>query len=227
MTPIITSLGFFFISTTLAATAYKWTGVNPHRVEDGPTWFGALWSGLQASLIFFVAVTLIEGPHTEIASFLYYYACGSVIAPAFWTSFTPSPEEEPNSVMRWWKGKLNGIGDGIFKSLFTIPFALLFSLFMEGGALFWATILFASALSIGKMGVTMPLIEADADNVLVKKRRGMLILGNVIATAIIGTVAMLCWAWLAHAMVDKFPPIQFADYIAVLGLLSGVLFHTL
>lgn len=227
MTHIVAVLVFFLMLTAMATIAYKWTGLNPHRIEDGPTWLSALWSGFQASLTFYIAIAMTEGPHTKTASFLYYYACGSVFAPAFWTTFTPSPAEEPNFIVRWWKGKLNRFSDGIFKSLFTIPLALLITLFMESNALFWATVLLALTLSIGKMGTTLLIIDAGADSALVRQRRRMLILGNVIATAVIGTTAMLCWVWLTHTITDKFPPVRFTDYVTVLGLLAGILFHTI
>ena len=118
---------FLSVLMALLIPAKKWAEMNPHRIEDGPSWSMATLSALYTMVLFSLAVASEPQGNTLAAAFFGSFAFGSAIGGCFLTQFKRSPEEVSNVVLRWWMSKLDGMADGLFKSLLVVPAGWLIS----------------------------------------------------------------------------------------------------
>lgn len=94
-----TALSLLFL-TLLLGVNHKWAGVDPHNVDEGPSWIGAIIGALLITAILFVSTVADSAGYPQLASFLGSYAFGAGIAPSISTPSRLKREEEPSWLMR-------------------------------------------------------------------------------------------------------------------------------
>lgn len=189
----------FFLSvlTALLIPAKKWAEMNPHRIEDGPSWAMATLSALYTMTLFVLAIASKAQGNAKAAAFFGSFAFGSAIGGCFLTVFKRDPEEAPNGLLRWWMSKLDAIADGIYKSFFVVPVGWLISWLTPINGRFWSAAILAMVLVHAKHGVAMLRLHNETSPALHAARDRMLIRGSVLLTMWVGEVCLVSWLWLA------------------------------
>jgi len=154
---LISNILFLGVLAALLIPAKKWAGMNPYRIDDGPSWVVAAWSALYTMVLFMLAVGSQRQGNPKATAFFGSFAFGSAIGAYFLTQFKPSPEEVPSGLLRWWTGTLDGIADSAFKSVLVAPTGWIISTLSSFDGRFWAAVLLAQA----KTGVAMLQLNSD------------------------------------------------------------------
>jgi hypothetical protein len=209
----------------LLIPAKKWAGMNPDRIEDGPSWRMAALSALYTMLLFVLALGFLDQGNIETSAFLGSFAFGSAIGGCFLTEFEPSPQEVPNPLLRWWIGQLNGFADGAFKSIIVVPVGWVISKLSTIDGRFWSAVILALVLVTAKTGRAMLMLHSDTTDQVRKARERMLIRGSVLLTMIVGVFGLVSWLALAGPVIQSWPPFRMNDWISIGGFVLGVGFH--
>lgn len=225
MSPLVSNILFLGLLAVLLIPAKKWSGMNPYRIEDGPSWVTAALGALYTMVLFVLAVGSQQQGNPEAAAFFGSFAFGSAIGACFLTQFKPSPEEVPNALLRWRIGTLNGIGDSALKTVLVTIAGWLISALTPFDGRFWAAILLALYLVQAKVGVAMLQLHSDTTIALRKARERMLIGGNVLLTMIVGVVCLVFWLALSAPIIQSWPPFHANDWISIGGFALGVALH--
>jgi hypothetical protein len=227
MSPFVSNILFLSVLTAFLIPAKKWSEMNPHRIEDGPSWVMAAVGALYTMALFVLAIASEAQGDTKAAAFFGSFAFGSAIGGCFLTQFKQSPEEVPNALLRWWTSKLDGMADGLFKSFFVVPAGWLISWLTPFNGRFWSATVLAFALVSAKTGVAMLALHSDTTDALRKSRERMLIRGSILLTMIVGIACLFFWLGLARPVIQSWPPFGARDWIGIVGFLLGITFHFL
>jgi hypothetical protein len=225
MSPLISNILFLGVLAALLIPAKKWAGMNPYRIEDGPSWAMAALSALYTMVLFVLAVGSQQQGNLKATAFFGSFAFGSAIGACFLTQFKPSLGEVPSGLLRWWIGTLDGIADSAFKSVFVVPAGWLISALSSYDGRFWAAVLLALYLVQAKTGVAMLQLHSDTTDALRKARERMLIGGNVLLTMILGIICLVLWLTLAAPIIQSWPPFHANDWVSIGGFVLGVALH--
>jgi hypothetical protein len=178
--------------TIILAAAQKWAGMNPHRIEDGPSWLWAFASALYTMALLTLAIILHVNGYRQASAFFGPFAFGSAIGGCFLTQFKPSPEHVPNAILRWWKGKLSAIADSVGKSMIVVPVGALVSWATSLDGRYWVAVTLAFWFLLGRARIasnylapfwlggttgglscaTRSKIDAYVDTLLARGRKG-------------------------------------------------------
>ncbi|MCP1835420.1 hypothetical protein J2R76_003757 [Bradyrhizobium sp. USDA 4532] len=223
MSPFANNLLFLGILAAFLIPAKKWTEMNPHRIEDGPSWGMATVSAFYTMVLFAIALISEAREYSIAAAFFGSFAFGSAIGGCFLTQFKRSPEEVPNALLRWWTSKFDGAADGLFKSIFVLPAGWLISHLTPLNGRFWSAVILAIVLVSAKTGVAMLALHDDAAALLRTTRERMLIRGSILLTMIVGIASLLFWLGLARPFVESWSH----EWTSIMGFLVGIIFHSL
>jgi hypothetical protein len=225
MSPLISNILFLGVLAALLIPAKKWAGMNPYRIEDGPSWVVAALGALYTMVLFMLAVGSQQQGNPKATAFFGSFAFGSAIGACFLTQFKPSPEEVRSGLLRWWIGTLDGIADSAFKSVLVVSTGWLISALSSFDGRFWAAVLLALYLVQAKTGVAVLQLNSDTTDALHRAREGMLIGGNALLTAIVGIICLALWLALAAPIIQSWPPFHANDWISIGGFVLGVALH--
>jgi hypothetical protein len=223
---------YLAVLTALLIPAKKWAGMNPFRIEDGPSWKMAALSAGWTMLLFIIALAHQAADNTKTAAFFSEFAFGSAIGACFLTRFKPAPEEQPNAFLRWWTGVMDGFADSVFKSLIVIPVGALVSWVSHVDGRYWTAVVLALVLVFAKTDNAVKARRSETDHELYLARQRMLISGNVLFTMIVGVICLVGWLGLTRPVMLSLEPFKLSlepskarDYLHILGFVLGVGLH--
>jgi hypothetical protein len=114
MEPVV--LAYLAGMTVLLMPAQKWSGMDPFRIEGGPSWLGAFVGASYTMILFVLAEMFKAGGHPKVTAFLGSFAFGTAIGGCYRTTFNPSPEEVPEVILRWWTARVEAFWDATLKA---------------------------------------------------------------------------------------------------------------
>jgi hypothetical protein len=224
MTDLKSHLLELLLLQVFLTVAYKWTALNPYRIQDGPTWLWAALGAFYSTASFGVALVLRED-HPKWAAFFGSFGFGSGIGPCFLTRFKPAPEEVPNPIMRWWIAKWESAADSAFKSVVILPIAWVVGRLLGiEDAGYWVVGLAGMRLTFIKQGPAL-LFHDQAPPAIYQAQQRVLIRGSVLLTMMLGVVCLIIWCSLTKSLHDLLGRVRLADYETVIGFLLGAALH--
>ncbi len=225
MSGLLGGLGVMVGIVFLLAINQKWARIDPHNVEEGPSWPHALARAVIIVVIIAVALYLQATGRPDWAGLTGSMGISMAFGPSISSPVIYRRDEVSDPIERRLTGLPEVIGGALIKTVIVAVMSYLASWLIPHQTTIWVTGALALVMGVMKAPVVILLLQDQPP-----KRRRKLIGGSAIRTFFLGTVALALFVLIAVDVAAAIPSIghvdyrNFVDVSAVVGFFLGLVF---